>query len=156
MFRFRFETLIRLRQSERDTARGALAEAAEALDRIDRQRQELQRQRAGVDRISRQMRSGMVIVDNLLSHGRYVTQLAAEDAGLVTARETIQAELNRRQLRLAEAITEVKRLELLREREQRTWMLEQAKKSQASMDELAARRGPIPVFHDANRSGWEN
>ena len=139
MFKFRFETILRLRENERDVARASLGEAYEALRQIEFRRAEIAAERQALDTQSLSRRVGSLSIDRLLSDGRYERQLAMDDSQAKAAAEKIEAELVRRQSVLAMANASVRQMELLREKELAAWTQAQAKAEQANLDEVAAR-----------------
>lgn len=139
MFRFRFDSIVRLRENQRDAARASLAEAYEALRQIESRQQELAEARSALDRESALRRTGTLSVDRLLSDGRYERQLAAELAQVAVTAEKIQAELIRRQTVLTEANASVRQMELLKEKEWAAYLVAQEKLAQANLDEIAGR-----------------
>jgi flagellar export protein FliJ len=140
MFVFRFRSLLQLAVSQRDTARSSLAEAMEALSRLQQQRQQLAAQRNALMSDESLSRLGTMRVDGLLAQGRFERQLAIEDSQLLAAEHQIEAEIDRRRAVLRIADTELRRLEMLQEKDQRAWAAGQAKAEQAMLDEIAARR----------------
>ncbi len=148
MFKFRFATVLQLRENERGVARAAMAEAYAALRQVEARRDELVAERSLLDSDSLQRRSGTLSVDRLLSDGRYERQLAADLTQLKATAEKIEAEITRRQTMLTEANAAVRQMELLKEKEQLAWNELQAKISQANLDEIAGRgtRGKHPLL----------
>ena len=148
MFKFRFATVLQLREDERDVARASVAEAYEALRQIEIRRDELIAERNSLDRESALRRTGILSVDRLLSEGRYERQLAAETTQVIATGVKIEAEIVRRQSLLTEANAAVRQMELLRENELAVWTELQAKIAQANLDEIAARglRGTNPLL----------
>ncbi len=140
MFKFRFQSLLQLAVSQRDTARLSLAEAIEALGRLGQQRQQLAAQRRTLMTDQNLSRLGTLRVDGLLAQGRYERQLAMEDSQLSAAEQQIESEIERRRASLRLADTELRRLELLSEKDRIAWLARQAKSEQATLDEFAARR----------------
>lgn len=140
MFRFRFQSLLQLRIAQRDETLAALAEAVGALQKIQQQRQSLAQQRQAVLVDPNIARLGQLRVDELLAQGRYERQLALEHARLAQLQSQIEAEIQRRQDAVRAAEIEVRRLEMLQQRDRDAWLAKDAKQQQAMMDELAARR----------------
>ena len=140
MFKFRFDSLVRLRENERDAARASLAEAYEAMRQIENRRMELIKAREALDQESLLRRSGRLAVDRLLSDGRYERQLTAETVQITATAEKVAAELMRRQAILAEANASVRQMELLRDRDFAAYTLAEEKAAQANLDEIAGRR----------------
>lgn len=140
MFKYRFNAILQLRESERDAARAMVAEAYEALNQIDLRRKEIANERKAMALENGQRRSGSLSMDRLLSDGRYDLQLAAEDAEVLATWQKIDVELQRRQQLLADANASVRQMEILREKEEGAWNETQEKIAQANLDEIAARR----------------
>ncbi len=140
-FRFQFDSLLRLRESERDTARQAIADAFQALKILQQQRLELEQQRQQLRAQAQQRLSGSSLsVDALLHQGRYDMQLAVELQGLIANTASVQTEIERRQSRLQAADTEVKRLERLKERRHQEWIDVERAAQQTELDEIASTR----------------
>ncbi|HEX5106729.1 MAG TPA: flagellar export protein FliJ [Pirellulaceae bacterium] len=117
-FRFRLETLLRLRIGERDERRADLAKAlrAEAMLRDERERigiEQIEIQTA----IRQRSAPGSADVDALLRVSRYQAVLKARDQQLEQQLTQVIAEVERRRLVLAEADRQVRVLEKLRERQ---------------------------------------
>ena len=148
-FKFRFDSILDLRRRERDEAGAAVGKANEAIRRIDSQREELNQQRIELRRRSQAARTGKVSVDGLLSAGRYDMQLEADEQALLQTRGELIQELVRRQQKLVNAETELKRFEKLRDRDRQRHDAELLKREQAEADDATARRYAIA----ASRSG---
>jgi flagellar export protein FliJ len=141
--RFRFQPLLDLRIAQRDAVRGELAEAIEAQNRLREQREQLAKQREQTMRDDSVSRVGQLKLDSLLAQGRYERQLAIEQNQLKAAEAQIETEIERRRAVVQLAETEVRRLELLKEKDKIALYALQLKAEQASMDEIAARSKEI-------------
>ncbi|MCM2372815.1 flagellar export protein FliJ [Aporhodopirellula aestuarii] len=159
-FQFRFESLLSLRRRRRDEVGGEVGKATEAIRRVDEQIEMLQGQRDAVraeaaERFAKSNGGGttQVMVDRILSEGRYDLQLSADQAALRDTRAKLEVELNRRRGLLVEAEAEVKQLERLRE----TQMLEhrqlQLQAEQAEADDLTSARLTIAKRQAIKRQG---
>jgi flagellar protein FliJ len=137
--RFRFQPLLDLRIAQRDAVRGELAEAIEAQNRLREQREQLAKQREQTMQDDSVSRVGQLRLDSLLAQGRYERQLAIEQNQLKAAEAQIETEIQRRRAVVQLAETEVRRLELLKEKDQVFLYARQLKAEQATMDEIAAR-----------------
>jgi flagellar protein FliJ len=116
-FRFRLETLLRLRIAERDQRRSDLAKALRAEDVLRADEQRLASERAEVTGQARRQKSpGAANVDVLLQTHRYEIVLAARARQLATQLAEVAAETERRRQALVEADRQVRILEKLRER----------------------------------------
>jgi len=139
MTKFRFQPLLDLRITQRDAVLGELAEAMEALQRLREQRQTIATTRQQMLSDRSISRIGTLRLDGLLSQGRYERQLTLEQNQLIAAETQIEAEIERRRAAVRVAETEVRRLELLREKDQVAVTARLAKAEQALMDDIAAR-----------------
>jgi flagellar export protein FliJ len=137
---FRFQPLLDLRIAQRDAVRGELAEAIEAQNRLLEQREKLAKEREQTMRDDSVSRVGQLRLDSLLAQGRYERQLAIEQNQLKAAQTQIETEIERRRAVVQLAETEVRRLELLKEKDKIALHALQLKAEQATMDEIAARR----------------
>src|SRR4051794_30729530 len=117
MFRFRLQTLLRLRIGERDQRRGDLAKAVRAeqlLREEDRKLALLQAEQA--ERARDLKLPGAANVDSLLQTHRYEVVLAAQRRQLNQQIKEVENEIERRRLVLVESDRQVRVLEMLRER----------------------------------------
>ena len=138
-FKFRLETLLKLREGIRDERRAALAEAFHAeqllegrILEIDGEHSSLREQRSQI------ASSGDVAVDQLLEIQRYEAILAAELKTLAGQREMLETEITRRREATAEADQEVRVLEKLRERQQQRHDSQEELKLLKELDEFAS------------------
>ena len=116
-FRFRLQTLWRLRSAERDRRRAELAQAYEAAGILDEQRRQIEAEHADAVEESRRLVSpGSADLDALLRVHRHQHILKAELAQLAAQRAQIEAEIQRRRQVLVEADRQVRVVEKLHER----------------------------------------
>ncbi len=139
MFRFRFQSLLQLATVRRDVQSAALGEAQARWDHIDEQRQQIAQQRSELALGSRTIRAGVLRLSSLLVQERFAQHLDSEDRRLSAAAEQLQAEVDRCREAVQLANSELRKLELLRDRDHRAWALRQAKADQLLLDERAAR-----------------
>ncbi|WP_283432900.1 flagellar export protein FliJ [Neorhodopirellula lusitana] len=154
-FQFRFDSLLQLRERQRDEVGNEVGKANEAIRRVDEQIEQLQQERdqlraqaAGV--IAGQTQTGTtdatptrpanLSVDRMLQQGRYDLQLQTEQMSLRQTRGTLMQELDRRQTLLVAAEAEVKKLERLRETRQTEHTKLQLQREQAEADDLTTAR----------------
>lgn len=147
MFKFRFQSLLDLRITERDQALAEVAEAMEALGRLREQREAIETQRRQVANDGSVSRLGTLRIEGLLAQGRYERQLSLELAQVRTAETQVETEVERRQSVARAAETELRRLELLKDKDRIAWDKHQAKAEQALMDELASRNRELRPWH---------
>ena len=140
-FRFRLETVRKIRQQARDVQRRVVAEkaraAGEVRQRIARLEGDLERT---VDRSREAHRTGRLNMSSVRVHeihrGWLHRSLGEVRAVLVQR----QAELSSEQTRLAEASKRLKVIEKLRERQWERYKAEVAKEEQSQADEVGQQR----------------
>jgi flagellar FliJ protein len=137
-FRFRLETLLRLRIAERDQRRSDLAKALRAEDLLRSEESRLTTERAAVAVQARRQKSpGAANVDALLQMHRYEVVLSAKARQLAGQLAEVAAECERRRAALVEADREVRILEKLRERQAVAHRQDQERREVKRFDELA-------------------
>src|SRR5262245_10867152 len=138
MFRFRLETLLRLRLAERDQRRTDLAKALRAEEMLRGEERTLEGQQIEAAARSRQLKSpGAANVDALLETHRYEVVLAAQRRQLKQQFAQVEAETERRRQALVEADRQLRVLEKLRERQAAAWKKENERQEVKQFDELA-------------------
>ena len=141
MFRFRLETLLRLRIAERQERRAELAKAlrAEELLRADQMR--LAAEQGEIAERARTLKSpGAANVDALLSTHRYEVVLAAKAQQIAQQMTQVAAEIERRRQLLVDADRQVRVLEKLRERQAAAASAEACRIEIQQLEELAIQR----------------
>jgi flagellar export protein FliJ len=145
-FRFRLDTLRRLREAARDGRRAALAEAYRAEELLREQQEHLGRE---LERLAAESRAaaspGRIDVDRLLDARRYELVLRAHQKQLAAQQENVAEEVERRRQALVEADREVRVLESLREKHLRRHREEEARRETKELDEAAAVRAAREV-----------
>jgi flagellar export protein FliJ len=140
-FSFPFQTLLRLREGERQQRRLELAQACEAerllQQHIDAAQAELASAEAGTRRASA---PGEVHVDRLLELRRYTLSVQTMCRGLSQKQLQLRDEIERRRAALTEADRSVRVLEKLREKQEFEFQAQQRKQEQNIWDEIGARR----------------
>jgi flagellar FliJ protein len=138
MFRFRLETLLRLRIAERDERRGDLAKALRAEEVLQAEQARLAAEQQGLSERSLGLKSpGSANVDALLSAHRYEVVLTGQARQLTGQLEQVAAEVERRRQVLVEADREVRVLEKLRERQAAAARLHEERQEAKRYDEAA-------------------
>lgn len=137
-FKFRLATLLRLREMTRDERRAQLAEAYRVNDvlrsRLEGLDAELQSLRA---RRRASAQPGEVDVDRLVEAQRYELTLMVQRQEILSQRETVQAEIQRRRQALAEANREVRVLENLRDKQADEHRREEDRRERKRLDEAS-------------------
>jgi len=140
-FKFRLDSLMKLRQSVRQQRREELAEAYRA-DEI------LAKQTDLVTLEIREMRKrtlaaaspGFVDVDRLMATQRYEQVLRAKALAFVQQKERLNAEIEKRRLALVEADRQVRILEKLRDRRLDDHRTEELRREVKTVDEVVSHR----------------
>jgi flagellar FliJ protein len=137
-FRFRLETLLRMRLMERDQRRAELAKALRAEALLRQQQHALRVDRAQLVGQSRQLKApGTANVEALLHTHRYELVLVAQERQLSAQLVQIEAETERRRLLLVEADRQVRVLEKLRDRQSLAWRQQDERLQTKQFDEMA-------------------
>ena len=140
-FTFRLETVLKVRERERDACRAALNQAFEALQILHDQSEQIQNE---IDELRNDVRQesspGRVNVDRLMESGRYEFHLRSGVATIDGRVKQVEEEIERRRVALEEANRQVKVLEKLRQRQYDAWVADAAKRETAAADEVAVQR----------------
>jgi flagellar export protein FliJ len=143
-FRFRLQTLERLREAARDACREQLADALR-VDDLLRTEQERLDENVRTARGLQVVPAGRVDVDRLLEAQRYESAVIVEVRRIVEQRARVAEEIERRREALVEADREVKVLEKLKA-VRRAEHVRAAERAEAKrLDEAAGRRRPEEV-----------
>ncbi len=140
-FKFRLETLMKIRERERDEAREELAKAYQAVDILGEQfrdvagqQQENESQRSEVQAV------GKISVDSVIEVQRYRLLLRASRNEVVKQIEQVEVEVERRRQVLIEADREVRVLEKLKEKQMQRHAEEQDRIENNQMDEFGTQQ----------------
>jgi flagellar FliJ protein len=137
-FRFRLETLLRLRLADRDQRRADLVKAQRAENALLDQAEALAQEQGANQELSRQWASpGAADVDRLIASHRYELVLRTRSQQLAAQIQQVRGEVERRRQALVEADRQVRVLEKLRERQQLAHHMREEKREQKQLDERA-------------------
>jgi len=139
-FKFRLDTLLKLRGSLRDERRAALAQAYRAEEILREERLDIEGELDRLHGANREAAGpGQVDVDRLLDARRY--ELVLKGRAQLTARQqqALDAEIEKRRQALVEANREVRVLETLRDKQRQRHQQEETRRQVKEMDEAAAR-----------------
>jgi flagellar FliJ protein len=140
-FKFRLQTLLRLREATRDERRAALGQAYQAAEILEQQKKELEGE---LGRLMVESRAacgpGPLDVDRLLDARRFELSLRAGLDQLRRQQAAVAAEIERRREALVEANREVRVLELLRDKQILKHRQEEESRALKVLDETAQRR----------------
>ncbi|MEX0819276.1 MAG: flagellar export protein FliJ [Pirellulaceae bacterium] len=140
-FHFRLESLMKLREADRQQRRIELAEAFHAETLLRQQATQLQQDIQGVEIQSRAISSpGRIQVDQVLDTHRYKLMLKSQVMILGQKEAQLQAEIEKRRAALAAADRDVRVLEKLRDRKRQEHDAAELKRERKLLDEIAAQR----------------
>jgi flagellar FliJ protein len=137
-FRFRLETLYRLRLADRDQRRAELAKAQQAEMLLLEKINAVARERDELAALSRRLAApGLADVDALVRTHRYELVLRTQSQQLAGQLAQVREEVERRRQILVEADRGVRVLEKLRERQQLDHQTQHFRHEQRQLDEQA-------------------
>jgi flagellar FliJ protein len=145
-FKFRLQTVLRLRRAVRDERRAELGRAQRAAEVLREQQERIaveaiENQDATRQLMTRQASSsGGVSVDGLLNAHRHALVLKSQSAQLAQQQKQVELEIAKRQAALVEADREVRVLEKLQEKGQIEHDLRELALEQRELDEIAVLR----------------
>jgi flagellar FliJ protein len=139
-FQFRFDTLKKIRESERQQRRLELAQALQAEQLVETQIHQLEAEEQETrTRCQAAAGPGRVDVDTLLDIHRYAAILKVRVQLLRDQLARLRTEIERRRQVLVEADRQVRVLEKLRERQWDEYCLAESRREVKNMDEVAQR-----------------
>ena len=140
-YKFRLETLQKVREARRDEHRASLAETFRAEQILTENRAELAVEAESLRALQRSASAGRYLdVNRLLEAQRYELLLKARSQELAKQAVLLSAETERRRQILVESDREVRVLELLDERHHREFTIEQQRLETRRLDEVATVR----------------
>lgn len=139
-FRFRLQTLVKLREAERERRQQQLAEALRAEQILRGQIEQVQQELAEIQHQTRQLTGpGQVNVDSVLQTNRYELQLRAQLTLLRRQLSQLADEVQRRRAALLESDRQVRVLEKLRERKREEFDKLELQAEAKLLDEVSQR-----------------
>ena len=140
-YKFRLDTLQKVREAHRDTQRASLAEAFRAEQVLAENRAQLADEERELRDLQRSASAGQYLdVNRLLEAQRYELLLKAQSQELAKQAILLAAEAERRRQILVEADREVRVLELLDERHRRAHDLDEQRAKTKRLDDIATVR----------------
>lgn len=140
-YKFRLETLRKVRKARRDQQRASLAEAFRAEQVLAERRAQLAVEEQAMRELQRSAAAGRYLdVNRLLEAQRYDLLLKAQSQESAKQAALLAAETERRRQTLVEADRDVRVLELLDDRHRRAHVREEQRKETKRLDEIATVR----------------
>jgi flagellar export protein FliJ len=140
-FKFRLDSLVRLREATRDERRAQLAEALRIVASLEENMHQLQ-VKLGEARQMHTAPQGTVDIDRLLVAERYEMVLLLEKHNLEQQLSSMNAEVEKRRQALVWADQDVRVLEKLRETQFQRWRTGAERDALEHLDEIAGRLRP--------------
>jgi flagellar export protein FliJ len=143
-YRFRLETLRKLRAVHRDEQRSTLADAYRAEQVLADRRAELAGEQTELRDLQRTALTGAHLdVNRLVEAQRYEMVLKANEQHLAEQSQRLAVEVERRRQAVVEADRAVRVLELLEARQRREHLRQQQRLEVKELDEVAITRRPL-------------
>ncbi len=140
-YKFRLETLQRVREARRDEQRSSLADAFRAEQILAENRAELSAESESLRELQRAATAGKYLnVNQLLEAQRYELLLKVRSQELSKQAILLAAESERRRQLLVESDREVRALEMLDDRHQAEFNKEQQRLETKQLDDVATQR----------------
>jgi flagellar export protein FliJ len=140
-YKFRLNTLLKVREAHRDQQRASLAEAFRAEQVLRENRAQLNEEERELRELQRSAAVGKYLdVNRLLEAQRYELLLKAQGQELAKHAILLAAEAERRRQTLVEADREVRVLELLDERHRRAHERDEQRAETKRLDDVATVR----------------
>jgi flagellar FliJ protein len=145
-FKFRLQTVLRLRHAVRDERRAELGRAQRAAEVLREQQERIAAEAIENQNATRQMMTKQasstsgVSVDGLLNAHRHALVLKSHIAQLAQQQKQVEVEIAKRQAALVEADRDVRVLEKLQEKGQNEHDLHELAIEQRELDEIAVLR----------------
>ncbi|MGN6136873.1 MAG: flagellar export protein FliJ [Aureliella sp.] len=134
-FRFRLQSIMRLRVRERDKAGQALQQAQLAKQKLLDQMGEIQEESDRQIAVRSAASLGPVDIQRVIDAQRYQLTLAENIHSIQENVKLIEQEIDKRRAKLVVCEQEVKVLEKLEEKQRSAWLAEEESRAQARLDE---------------------
>jgi flagellar export protein FliJ len=145
-YKFRLETLRKLRQARRGERRISLAEAFRADELLSERQEEVAAEKSQLRALQLAAASEQNLDVNLLLEAqRYELVLRARDQEIANQRALLETETERRRLALVEADRDVRSLDLLDERQRSEHQRNMRRTENKQLDEIAVQRHARPL-----------
>lgn len=139
-FQFRLQSVLKLRERDRDKAAQAVQQAELAKQKLVDQIHEIENERSALGQERTTGSIGAIDIQRLLDTERYDSTLIERVLGLQSNVSLIEDEIHRRRAKLVECEKGVRVLEKLAEQQKANWTDDQAKRQQDVLDEWASFR----------------
>ena len=139
-FRFRLQSIVRLRERDRDEAAEALQQALRAKQILEEQVSEIETERSQQNEVRKATKMGAVDFQKIIDAQRYQIFLDSQVAELQGQISLIEQECQRRRVKLVKCEQAVRSLEKLEEHQRTEWNVQQASNEQSTLDQWSSFR----------------
>jgi flagellar export protein FliJ len=136
-YKFRLQNIVGLRERERDAAAGSYKEALAAKAKLEGQVAELLQEHAQQLPLQAGSSVGQINTQRLIESQRYQLHLMQQANQLRSQIELIEAECEKRRLKLVVKEQALRSLEKLRDKQRTQWNAQQAEREQIALDQWA-------------------
>ena len=136
-YKFRLQNIVGLRERERDAAAGSYKEALAAKAKLEGQVAELLQEHAQQMPLQADSSVGQINTQRLIESQRYQLHLMQQANQLRSQIELIEAECEKRRLKLVVKEQALRSLEKLRDKQRTQWNAQQAEREQIALDQWA-------------------
>lgn len=137
-FKFRLQPVVQLRLRERDAAAENYRKATQAIDELNRQIDELQKESELQTPLLQVASQGRVNADTVLAARQYQSHLAQQMAGIGETLKTIQQECENRRQVLVVKEQALKSIEKVKAKQRLEFETSTLKREQLALDEWAS------------------
>ena len=139
--KFRFESLLKIRETERNEKKNAFLEAQNAVQEIQAVIDQCKLELASNQETVRNQRSSTILTsDELCQQQRFHNLLLSRLQKLEHKLDSVSEQVEKKRNELDEAIKEVKILQTLKEKTEERRLEEERRRSDKEMDELATQK----------------
>ena len=139
-FRFRLQSIVRLRERDRDEAAEALRQALQAKQILENQVSDIQLERRQQNELRLASKTGAINFQKMIDAQRYQINLDSQIADLQGQISLIEQECERRRARLVKCEQAVRSLEKLELHQRTEWNTQQARHEQTTLDQWSSFR----------------
>ena len=139
-FRFRLQSVTKLRERDRDDAAEALRQALRAKQILEGQVTEIETERSQQNELRKATQTGSVDLQKTIDAQRYQFFLDSQVADLQEQISLIEQECQRRRTKLVKSEQAVRSLEKLEEHQRAEWSAQQASNEQSTLDQWSSFR----------------
>ncbi len=139
-FRFRLQSVVRLRERDRDEAAEGLRQAHRAKQILEGQASEIETERGQQNELRKASKAGAVDFQKIIDAQRYQLFLDSQVAELQGQISLIEQECQRRRAKLVKCEQAVRSLEKLAEHQLTEWNAQQASNEQNTLDQWSSFR----------------